>query len=161
MHCISIDEKMRNRDLELAKSRLKDRNLTLVIVKESKIIFETESQGVGGFLQAIENLGKRLVASSVADKIVGAAAAMLCVYSEVSYMFAVTISEEGIKVLEDNDIIYKFENEVPNILNHDRTDICPFEKLVIGSREPKEAYTNLKSFAGSDSKKLDERFSFQ
>ena len=146
---------MRHRDLELAKSRLKDRDLTLVIVKEGKVIFETRSQGVGGFLQAIEKLGKRLVASAVADKIVGAAAAMLCVYSEVSSVFAVTISEEGIRVFEDNDIIYQFENGVPNILNHDKTDICPFEKLVIGSREPKQAYTKLKSFAESGSKKLD------
>ena len=152
---------MLNRDLELAKSRLKDRNLTLVIVKEGKVIFETKVQGVGGFLQAIENLGKRLVSSSVADKIVGAAVAMLCVYSEVSSMFAVTISEEGIKVLENSNIFYQFENEVPNILNHDKTDICPFEKLVIGSRDPKEAYTKLKSFAGSDSKRLDESLSFQ
>jgi hypothetical protein len=147
--------KVLDRDLELAKSRLKDRDLTLVIVKEGKVIFETKSQGVGGFLQAIEKLGKRLVASAVADKIVGAAAAMLCAYSEVSSVFAVTISEEGIRVLKDNDIIYQFENEVPNILNHDKTDICPFEKLVIGSRDPKEAYTKLKSFAESGSKKLD------
>jgi len=147
--------KVLDRDLELAKSRLKDRDLTLVIVKEGKVIFETKSQGVGGFLQAIEKLGKRLVASAVADKIVGAAAAMLCAYSEVSSVFAVTISEEGIRVLKDNDIIYQFENEVPNILNHDKTDICPFEKLVIGSKDPKEAYTKLKSFAESGSKKLD------
>ena len=146
---------MRDRDLEVAKSRLKDRDLTLVIVKEGKVIFETRSQGVGGFLQAIEKLGKGLIASSVADKIVGAAAAMLCVYSEVSSVFAATISEEGIRVLEDNDIICEFENEVPNILNHDKTDICPFEKLVIGSRDPKEAYTKLKSFAESDRMKLD------
>ena len=141
---------MQNRNLELAKSRLKDRDLTLVVVKDGQVIFETRSQGVGGFLQAIEKLGKRLVASSVADKIVGAAAAMLCVYSEVSSVFAATISEEGIKVLENNQIIYQFENEVPNILNHDKTDVCPFEKLVIGSRDPKEAYTKLKSFAESD-----------
>jgi len=152
---------MRNRDLELAKSRLKEKNLTLVIVKEGKIIFETESQGVGGFLCAIENLGKRLVASSVADRIVGAAAAMLCVYSEISSIFAVTISEEGIKVLEEKDITYQFENKVQNILNNDKTDICPFEKLVIGSREPKEAYKKLKSFIESGSKKPDESFSFQ
>jgi hypothetical protein len=153
--------RVRDRDLELAKSRLKDRDLTLVIVKEDKVIFETRSQGVGGFLQAIEKSGKGLIASSVADKIVGAAAAMLCVYSEVSSVFAATISEEGIKVLEDNEIIYQFENEVPNILNHDGTDVCPFEKLVIGCRDPKEAYTKLKSFAESDNKKLEESFKFQ
>ncbi len=144
---------MRNRDLKLAKSQLKEKNLTLVIVKEGEIIFETERQGIGGFLQAIKNLGKRLAASSVADRIVGAAAAMLCVYSEISSVFAVTISEEGIKVLKEKDIVYQFENKVPNILNNDKTDICPFEKLVIGSRKPKEAYKKLKSFIESGCKK--------
>lgn len=153
--------KVQDRDLELAKLRLKERDLTLVIVKEGKLIFETKSQGVSGFLRAIEKFGKRLVASSVADKIVGAAAAMLCVYSEIASVFAVMISEEGIKVLEDNDIIYQFEKQVPNILNHDKTDICPFEKLAIASKDPKEAYTKLKSFAESSSKKLGETLDFQ
>jgi hypothetical protein len=88
----------------------------------------------------------------VADKIVGAAAAMLCAYSEVSSVFAVTISEEGIKMLQVNSIFYQFENRVPNILNRDRTDICPFEKLAAGSRNPKEAYAKLKSFAESNKK---------
>jgi len=138
-------------DLKLAKLRLKERDLTLVIVKGGKVIFETGSQGVSGFLQAIEKFGKGLFASSVADKIVGAAAAMLCAYSEVASVFAVTISEEGIKVLEGNGILYKFENRVPNILNYDRTDVCPFEKLASGSRDPKEAYAKLKSFAESSS----------
>ena len=137
------------RDLELAKLRLKERDLTLVIVKEGKVIFETKSQGISGFLQAIEKFGNRLAASSVADKIVGAAAAMLCVYSEVSSVFAVTISEEGIRVLGDNNIVYQFENQVPNILNNCKTDICPFEKLAIGSRDPKKVYMKLKSFAES------------
>ena len=139
--------KVRDRDLELAKLKLKERDLTLVIAKEGKVIFETKSQGIGGFLQAIEKFGKRFVASSVGDKIVGAAAAMLCVYSGASSVFAVTISKEGVRVLENNNTIYQFENRVPNILNHDKTDICPFEKLAISSRDPKEAYTKLKSFA--------------
>jgi hypothetical protein len=140
-------------DLKLAKLRLKERNLTLVIVKEGRIIFETESQGVNGFLQAIEKFGKELAASSVADKIVGAAAAMLCAYSEVASVFAVTISEEGMKILEGNNISYEFESRVPNILNYDKTDICPFEKLAASSRNPKKAYHKLKSFSKSGGKK--------
>jgi len=146
------DEQMQ--DLRLARLRLKERGLTLVIVKKGRVIFETKSQGVSGFLLAIEKFGKGLVASSVADKIVGAAAAMLCAYSDVSSVFAVTISEEGIKVLEGNDVFYQFENLVPNILNHDKTDVCPFEKLAAGSRDPKEAYVKLKSFAESSDKKV-------
>ncbi len=81
----------------------------------------------------------------MADRIVGRAAAMLCAYSKVASVFAVTISEEGIKVLQDNKVFCRFENRVPNILNYEGTDICPFEKLVIGFTKPEEAYKKLKS----------------
>lgn len=137
------------RDLKLAEHRLKEKNFNLIIVKNGRTVFETESQGIHGLLQAIEKLGKELSGSSVADRIVGRAAAMLCVYSKAASVFAVTISEEGRKVLEDNKVFYRFENCVPNILNREGTDICPFEKLVIGLTKPEEAYKKLKSFAGT------------
>jgi len=137
------------RDLKIAELRLKEENLTLVIVKRGRIIFETGTHGITGFLQAIKKLNKELIASSVADKIVGRAAAMLCVYSKAASVFAVTISEEGIRVLEDNHVFYRFENRVPNILNENKTDICPFEKLTAGFSDPKEAYEKLKSFMES------------
>jgi len=136
-------------DLTLAERRLKKRNLTLSIVKGSKVLFETQSHGIVGFLQAIEKLGKELMESSVADKIVGRAAALLCAYSGVASVFAVTISEEGRKVLEDHHVFYQFENRVPNILNSKRTDLCPFEKLTAAFANPKEAYEKIKSFVGS------------
>ena len=137
------------RDLKLAELRLKEKNLTLVIVKRGKIIFEAGTHSITGFLQAIKKLKNELVESSVADRIVGRAAAMLCVYSKVASVFAVTISEEGIKVLEENHVFYRFENHVPNILNENKTDICPFEKLTAGFADPKDAYEKLKSFMES------------
>jgi len=136
-------------DLKLAERRLKEKNLNLVIVKRGKIIFGTATHSITGFLQAIKELNKELIESSVADKIVGRAAAMLCVYSKVASVFAVTISEEGIRVLEDNHVFYRFENRVPNILNENKTDICPFEKLTAGFVDPKEAYEKIKSFMES------------
>lgn len=136
-------------DLTLAKLRLKEKNLTLSIVKDGKVLFETQSHGIIGLLQAIEKHGKELMKSSVADKIVGQAAALLCAYSEVVSVFAVTISEEGRRTLEDNHILYRFENRVLNILNYKRTDLCPFEKLISGLTNPNKAYEKMKSFVGS------------
>jgi len=133
------------KDLEIAGIRLKEGNLSFVVVKDGKIIFETKSSGLRSFLQAIELLNKELAESSVADKIMGRAAALLSVYSRVSAVFAVTISKEGINVLEENNIPYQFERRVPNILNSKRDDMCPFEKLTITTTNPAEAYLKLKS----------------
>ena len=94
-----------------------------------------------------------MVAASAADKIVGVAAAMLCVYAGVDSVFALTISEEGIRVLEDNNISYLFKKKVWNILNRSKTDVCPFEKLAMDSGSSDEAYVKLKSFASQMMKK--------
>jgi hypothetical protein len=133
------------KDLEIARIRLKEGNLSLVIAKNGKIIFETRSHGLRGFLQAINLLDKELAESSVADRIMGRAAALLSVYSHISAVFAVTISKEGIKVLEDNNIPYQFESCVPKILNSKGDDMCPFEKLTITLTNPAKAYSKLKS----------------
>jgi UDP-3-O-acyl-N-acetylglucosamine deacetylase len=135
---------LENQDLELAKQKLISEDLSLVIVKNQKVIFKTKKQGVSGFLQAIEKLNQNLAKSSIADKIVGVAAAMLCVYSDVSAVFAQTISEGGIKVLENNNILHQFEKNVSYILNRNKTDVCPFEKKAISCTNPREAYENLK-----------------
>jgi len=134
------------KDLELAKHRLKQKNLDLVIAKNGKIVFQNGFKGIRGLLNAREKLGKESIGSSIADRIVGRAAALLCAYSKATSVFAITISGEAIKVLEDNKIFHRFENRVPNILNYEGNDICPFEKLVMGLTKPEEAYEKLKSF---------------
>lgn len=138
---------MQDKDLELAKQKLIGEDLSLVIAKKGKVLFKTQKQGITGFLEAIERLDENLVAASAADKIVGVAAAMLCVYSGVASVFAFTISEEGLKVLRDNNIAYRFEKTVPNILNRDKKDVCPFEKLAMTSGNSEEVYVKLKSCA--------------
>jgi len=147
---------VKNQDLEFAKSKLIEEDLSLVIVKKGKVIFETKKQGIGGFLQAIETLNKDLVAASAADKIVGVAAALLCVYAGVVSVFALTISEGGMRVLEDNDIACLFEKKVSNILNRDKDDVCPFEKLAMASGSSDEAYVKLRSLASQMMRKSTE-----
>ena len=132
-------------DLERARLRLKEDNLSLVVVKSGKVIFETESHGIKGFLGAIELFGRELVGSSVADRVVGRAVSLLCVCFQVSAVFAVIISMKGIRILEDNNIFYQFEKCVPDILNQKRNDICPFEKLALTSATPEEAFRKLRT----------------
>lgn len=131
-------------DLDQARNLLKKNNATLVIVKKSEILFETNSSGIRGLLEAIERMGRELEGSSVADRLVGEAAAQLFAYSNVKKVFAVTLSKCGKDILEKHEIACKYENLVPHILNFDKTDLCPFEKLVAGSSSPEEAYERLK-----------------
>ncbi|MGD8505349.1 MAG: DUF1893 domain-containing protein [Candidatus Bathyarchaeota archaeon] len=138
---------MQANDLNIARERLKRKNLALVIARKGEVIFETSSHGIGGLLRAIRELDKDMKNSSVADKIVGKAAALLCLHAEVLAVFAVTASEKGMQVLKEANVLYQFENGVPHVLNSVRSGICPFEKLVSNISDPKEAYEKLRLLA--------------
>jgi len=141
---ILVAEEMR--DLELAKEILKQKNLSLVIVKEGETVFESRSSGIRGLLQAIEKLEERLSASSVADRVVGRAAALLLAYSHVNELYAATLSDGGLKVLEENSIPVEHDHLVPKILDKEGKNICPFEKFSITINSVDEAYNQLKAF---------------
>ncbi|MGQ9624681.1 MAG: DUF1893 domain-containing protein [Candidatus Bathycorpusculaceae bacterium] len=140
---------MKLKDLEIAKNRLKEGNLTLSIVKNGKVLFETASHGVSGFLEAVEKCGDRLEKASVADMIVGKAIALLCLYAKVRAVYAVTLSKKAKAVLEENSIYHSWENVVENILGADRESVCPFEKLAEEISNPKIAYEKLRALQQS------------
>jgi iron complex outermembrane receptor protein/vitamin B12 transporter len=133
------------RDLEIAKKRLTENHLSFSIVKEEKIIFESGSNGLKDLFEAVNKLGTSLINASIADQIVGKAAASLFVYSRANFVFAVTISEKGLKLLEQNHVSTEYLNIVPNVLNKERADLCPFEKMVLNCRDAKEAFSVLKN----------------
>jgi len=133
-------------NLDIAKHELLKKDLNLVIVKKGAAIFETKSPGISGLLEAIEKFDKEgLNGSFVADKVVGRAAALLCVYCEVSTVYAVVLSRGGKDVLENHGVAFEFEDLVPNVLNKQKTDVCPFEKAVANISKPEKAYEKLKS----------------
>jgi hypothetical protein len=132
-------------DLKLAKQRLTQKNLSLVIAEKGRVLFETQASGISGLLEAIKKLGNKMAGASVADRIVGRAAAFLFAYSGAGAVFAITISDSGIEVLGNHNIAYEFDERVPSILNLSKTDVCPFEKLATKFSNPKEAYEELKA----------------
>lgn len=138
---------MPTNDLDNATERLKQKNIALAIAKKGEVVFETSAHGLGGLLKAIDELGEEMRGSSVADNVVGQAAAFLCVHAGVVAVFAVTASAKGIQTLRDNDIFCRCENMVQHILDSKRKDVCPFEKLVDSISNPEEAYEKLKSLA--------------
>jgi len=137
------------RDLEIAKSRLTEENLTLSVVKNAEIIFESNSHGVSGLLEAIEKLGEKLKDASVADRVVGKAIALLCVYAKVKAVYAITLSEKAKTTLKKYKIYHECKNLVKKILNIDKTETCPFEKLAMEISSPKEAYKKFKALQNS------------
>lgn len=131
-------------NLELAKKTLVERGLTLAVACDGEVIFESELHGVSGFLDAVKGLGGRLRRASVADRVVGKAVALLCVFAGVKDVYAVTLGITAKKVFDENGIGYEYEHLVDSILNADRSRACVFERVVTDVSDAEEAFVRLK-----------------
>jgi hypothetical protein len=141
-------------DLYFAKGRLTEAGLTLVVVKNLEVIFRSRKRGVNSFLEAIDQLGDRLEDASVADKVVGNAVALLCIYSHIRSVYGEILSRTAKAFLEENSVHVESGVIVNGILNADKTDFCPFERLVNEIRDPEVAYRKLVDCSESSSLKF-------
>ena len=132
-------------DLELAKNQLYTKNLTLAIAKNGKILLETNSHRISGFIGAIEKFNGELSGASVADRIAGKAIALLCVYSQISHVYAQVLSKKAKILLEENKINVEFRELVENVLDLNKTGLCPLEKLAADISDPKDSYRQFKA----------------
>jgi hypothetical protein len=132
-------------DLQTAKKLLFQKNLTLVIVKDGKVLFETDSPRISGFIKAIDSISAELKGASVADRVVGKAVALLCVYSGIHDVYAEVLSRKAKIMLEQNGIAFEYKEIVDTVLNPDKTDMCPLEKVAENISNPKDSYAAFKA----------------
>lgn len=132
-------------DLEKARLALKNRDLNLVLVRDGELIFESRLPRVKGLLEIRENVGEKTRESSLGDKVVGKAVALICAYLEVQAVFGGVMSEGAEEVLENEGIPHIHEKLVPFIKDEKDGTPCPFEELVKNWEDPEKAYWELKS----------------
>jgi hypothetical protein len=132
-------------DLEIAKKLLAQKQLTLVIVKKGQVLFKTDSRRISGFVKAIDEFGAALKGASVADRVAGKALALLCVYAGICEVYAEVLSRKAQVVFEENKVYVEWKEIVDNVLNDDKTGMCPFEKVAQEISNPKDAYGAFKA----------------
>lgn len=124
--------------------KLRKENLSLIILKNEKVFYESSEEGMQPLLKAINTLGlSALKGSVVVDKIVGKAAALLVSYFGAREVHCITMSVRATKVLDKQGISYFTERLIPEIMNKVGTDICPFEKTVLNEENPEKGYKRL------------------
>lgn len=114
-------------NLEKVKQRLNETNASLVIMFSSGEIKEYYNKRVADIVSVLKENKDSLKNAVIADKIIGKTAASLLTIGGVKEIYAKTISEFAIPVLEENNIKYEYENRVPYIINNDKTGMCPME----------------------------------
>jgi len=135
-------------DLELAKRSLYDKQLTLVIVKNGQVLFETDSHRISGFIRAIDELGVQLRSSVVADRVAGKALALLCVYADITEVYAEVLSKKAKALFEERKLTFEYKQLVDNVLDPNKSGVCPFEKAAADISEPENSYVVFKGLLG-------------
>lgn len=100
-------------------------------------------------MRAIQELGERLDGASAADKIVGKAIALLCLYARIEGVYGSVMSMEAKKLFEENNVYAEWEELVGSIFGNCKSVTCPFEGLAAGITDPEEAYKKLKALQDS------------
>lgn len=137
------------KDIDMAVGILEKENLALAIVKDGKVIFSSSGKGIKPLYTAVKEQKGELEGSSLADRVTGRAAAMLCAYAGIKQLRTKLISDNAINVLKETNILYEYEEHAPYIKNHDKTGICPVETLSLKAENIDELLKGIEEFLDS------------
>ncbi len=115
------------------------REYTLVIVdSRGKILYYSKKGGIRPVVEAVLYEGEKIDKNIVADRVIGKAAAMVVANRRPLYVFGLIMSTHARDFLERRRISYGF-GKIVDAIRTERGDLCPFERLVLGIDDPKEA----------------------
>ncbi len=104
------------------------------VIKNGDEIRTFTQRGVADLFDLIHNEPNFLKGAIIADKVVGKAAIALMLAGGVSHLYTDLISSKALELLENNNLKVTYQTEVPIVINRDKTDWCPLEKLCMEER---------------------------
>lgn len=133
-------------DQKLATSKLLKGEYSCVAVRDGNITMASYDRGIKPVFSKLMEDVNSLKDNSLADKVVGKALALLCVFAGVKSVYGYIISDCAKTILGDKGIDAEYDKIVPYIMNKDGADKCTMEKLVDNIDDPKEAFITIRDF---------------
>ena len=115
---------------------------TLQVYKDNKLIFASDKERLLPLIEYIDTFASNYKQVVVFDKIMGRAAALLCMKANCKEVYSPLGSELSIEVLNQNNIKHHVIEIVPYIQKSNREDMCPMEKLSL-DKDSEEFYQAL------------------
>ena len=117
--------------------------VSCVAAKDGVIVAQETGRGIVPIMKLLSD-GK-LAHALVVDKVVGRAAAAICIVGKAKKVHAMMMSAEAASLLKAHGVEAGADTPVPKILNRDMTDGCPMEQTIDGMEDPAEMVKALKS----------------
>lgn len=117
---------------------------TFVAVKDNEIRTSV-LRGVAPIIELIDTEPQFLCGATVADKVIGKAAAMLLFAYGVKEVYTPLVSEKALEYSKNKSIKIAYDEKTECIINRNKTDMCPMEKCVLNVNDEKEAETLIRN----------------
>lgn len=118
-------------DVEMARRYLQE-GYSVAAVKHGVLLGALNDRGVKPFIGLFLRLGAQLEGSSVADRVVGRAVALVAVSAGCACVHGNLMAETAVDLLREHGTAFSFERLVPVILDRTGTRSCPVERLSHG-----------------------------
>jgi len=115
-----------------AKELIAREKATVVSVREGVFVATARDRGVAPLVQLLDYRPETLKGACLVDKVVGRAAAALCVTAGVTCVHGVLMSEGAKAFLEAKGVKATADKLVPTILDREQKGECPLEQAVKG-----------------------------
>ena len=123
---------------------LNSQSLSLMVYNDS-VLTTHDNRGIHDLLQLVSDQPERLQGAIVADKLVGRAAAAIMAVGGVRELHTNLISTPARELLEKAGIRVFAREEVPAILNRDRSGMCPMDTRIADAETPEECVQLLRN----------------
>ena len=117
---------------------------TLHVYEGDKLIFASHKDRLLPLVEYIDKFAPYHRNVVILDKIMGRAAALLCVKASCQEVYSPLGSQLAVEVLDEYSIKHHLTRIVPYIQKPSQEDMCPMEALSIG-KEPEEFYQLIKN----------------
>ena len=117
---------------------LLDENTTLALVK-GDVIIRRKGKGVSSAVELI-NDSVDLNGFIAVDTVVGKALSILFLKLGIKEVYALLISENAYTYLTSHGVKVTYKTITSNILNRDKSDLCPMEKLSLSIDDYDDGY---------------------
>lgn len=107
-------------------------------------------RGVADLLNVLEKEPEIMAGAFIADKVVGKAAAALMITGKAKEIYAVTVSEPALDLLNRFNVKIVYEVLTGHIINRTGTDWCPLERLCSGASDVADCVSLIKGFVNSN-----------
>ena len=139
---ISLDDDLSGFDK--AVNKIKNQEAVCFVLKDNKIISNKKGTGLLPLLELLDNEPETIRDATVINKKVGKATAFVLMKAEVRTVYGEIMTEDALKLLNDNHIPTTYGKLIKEILNKEENDIYHMEKVVKGINDVDKAMETIR-----------------